>query len=163
MATRGRTLVVAALKGAASGLAGVAGMTIGEQVEQALTKRPDSFVPARALRALAGRRSSEGPQSPVWNHAMHWGTGALLGTLRGVWSAVGMRGASATAMFGVVRLAFDQTVENTTGVGAPPTSWPRREVAVDLLHKAVYAVGTSLVADAIIRPVLSRRRGATSH
>jgi hypothetical protein len=163
MAARGRALLLAALKGAASGLAGAAVMTAGEQAEQALTKRPDSFVPARALRALTGRRSSDAPQSAPWNHAMHWGTGALLGTLRGVWSAVGMRGASATAMFAVVRLAFDQTVENATGVGAPPTSWPRREVAVDLLHKAVYAVATSLVADAVVRPVLKRRRGATSH
>jgi hypothetical protein len=163
MATRGRTLLRAALAGAASGLAGVAVMTAGEQVEQALTKRPDSFVPARALRALTGRRSSEARQSAGWNHAMHWGTGALLGSLRGVWSVVGMRGASATAMFAVVRLAFDQTVENATGVGAPPTTWPRREVAVDVLHKAVYAVATSLVADAVVRPVLRSRRGVVSH
>jgi len=163
MATRGRELLGAGLRGAASGLAGVAVMTLGEQAEQAITKRPDSFVPARALRALTGRRSSDARQPAAWNHAMHWGTGALLGSLRGVWSAVGMRGASATAMFAVVRLAFDQTVENTTGVGAPPTTWPRREGAVDLLHKAVYAVATSIVADAVVRPVLERRRGADSH
>jgi hypothetical protein len=163
MATRGQVLLVAALKGAASGVAGAAVMTAGELAEQALTKRPDSYVPARALRALAGRPSSEGPQSPAWNHAMHWGTGVLLGTLRGVWSAVGMRGASATAMFGVVRFAFDQTVENTTGAGAPPMRWPRRELAVDLLHKGVYAVVTSLVADALVRPALESRRGLSSH
>ena len=163
MATRGRTLLTAALQGAVCGIAGVAVMTAGERAEQALTRRPDSFVPARALRALAGKRSDEGPQSPAWNHAMHWGTGALLGTLRGVWSVVGIRGTSSTAMFAVVRLAFDQTVENTTGVGAPPRTWPRNEVAVDLLHKAVYAVATSIAADALIRPVLERGRGATSH
>jgi hypothetical protein len=94
---------------------------------------------------------------------MHWGTGAVLGVLRGVWSAVGMRGASSTAMFAVVRFAFDQTVENATGVGAPPMTWPRRELAVDLLHKGVYAVATSLVADAVVRPVLQSRRGLRSH
>jgi hypothetical protein len=163
MPARGRTLLAAAARGAASGIAGAAVMTAGELVEQALTKRPDSFVPARALRGLLGKRSSDAPQSPVWNQAMHWGTGALLGSLRGVWSVVGMRGTSATAMFAVVRLAFDQTVENTTGVGAPPSTWPKREVAVDLLHKAVYAVATSLVADAVVRPVLESRRGDTSH
>jgi hypothetical protein len=163
MAARGRALLGGALKGAASGLAGAAVMTAGELAEQALTKRQDSFVPARALRALTGRASSEAPQSPAWNHAMHWGTGALLGTLRGVWSVVGMRGASATAMFAVVRFAFDQTVENTTGVGAPPMRWPKREFAVDLVHKAVYAVATGLVADAVVRPVLQSRRGVVSH
>jgi hypothetical protein len=163
MAARGRTLLLAALKGAASGLAGAAVMTAGELAEQALTKRPDSFVPARALKALMGRRPSDAPQPPAWNHAMHWGTGALLGSLRGVWSAVGMRGASPTVLFGAVRFAFDQTVENVTGVGAPPTTWPRRELAVDLLHKGVYAVVTGLVADAVIRPALQSRRGVRSH
>ena len=67
------------------------------------------------------------------------------------------------AMFAVVRLAFDQTVENTTGVGAPPASWPRGELAVDLLHKAVYAVATSVAADAVIQPSLESRRGPRSH
>jgi hypothetical protein len=163
MPARRHALLLAALRGAASGVAGVAVMTAGEQVEQALTKRPDSFVPARALRGLLGRPASDAPQSPLWNHAMHWGTGALLGALRGVWSAVGMRGAAATGMFAVVRLAFDQTVENVTGVGAPPSSWPKREVAVDLLHKAVYAVATSIVADRVVRPVLRSSRGERSH
>lgn len=163
MAARGLALLGGALRGTASGLAGAAVMTASELAEQALTKRPNSFVPARALRALTGRPSSDARQSAVWNHAMHWGTGALLGALRGGWSVVGIRGTSATAMFAVVRFAFDQTVENTTGVGAPPTSWPKRELAVDLLHKAVYAVTTSVVADAVVRPALQSRRGVDSH
>ena len=59
MATRGRALLGAALRGATSGLAGVAVMTVGEQAEQSLTKRPDSFVPARALRALLSSTTPE--------------------------------------------------------------------------------------------------------
>lgn len=43
----------------------------------------------------------------------------------------------------------DQTLENVTGRGAPPWTWPRRELVVDVLHKAVYAFVTGAVADAL--------------
>jgi hypothetical protein len=50
-------------------------------------------------------------------------------------------------MFTVVRLTADQTVENWTGVGAPPWTWPRDELLVDVAGKAVYAFVTGAVAD----------------
>jgi hypothetical protein len=161
--SRGRTLAVAALKGAISGLAGVAVMTAVEEAEIAVTKRPRSFVPARTLRALLGRRADDGPQPSVWNHAMHWGTGFAVGALRGVWSAVGIRGATANVHHAAVRLAVDQTLENSTGVGAPPTTWPLRELVIDFGQKTVYSIATGIVADRWIRPTLESRRGRTSH
>ena len=150
-------------QGAVAGLAGVAVMTAGEKLEQALTGRPDSYVPARALLTLLGRPVGDTEQPPVWNHLMHWGTGALVGGLRGVWSATGIRGPVATTWHTVVRLAFDQTVENATGAGAPPMTWPVGEQVVDVVHKGVYATVTGLVADAWIRPDLRPLRGRTSH
>jgi hypothetical protein len=59
----------------------------------------------------------------------------------------GLRGPWASGMFTVVRLTSDQILENATGVGAPPWTWPRGELAVDLLHKAVYGYATGAVAD----------------
>jgi hypothetical protein len=161
--TRGRQLTEAAAIGAAAGLVGVAAMTLAEQAEQKLTGRADSFVPARALLTLLGRRPGPAEQPVVWNHAMHWGTGALLGALRGVWSSVGIRGPLADVWHTSVRLAFDQTVENATGVGAPPQDWPAREQVVDVLHKTVYSTVTGVVADRWIPPVLASRRGSASH
>jgi hypothetical protein len=160
---RGRELARASALGGAAGLVGVAVMTVGEKIEQALTKRPNSFVPARALLTLLGRRPGENEQPAVWNHVMHWGTGALLGALRGAWSVTGMRGPRANTWHTATRLAFDQTVENVTGAGAPPTSWPVSEQVVDVLHKAVYSVVTGVVADRLIPPLLESRRGPTSH
>ena len=160
---RGRELARASAIGGAAGLVGVAVMTVGEKIEQALTKRPDSFVPARALLTMLGRHPGDDEQPQVWNHVMHWGTGALLGALRGVWSVTGVRGPLANTWHTASRLAFDQTVENVTGVGAPPTSWPVSEQVVDVLHKAVYSVVTGVVADRWIPPVLESRRGTTSH
>ncbi len=162
-ASRPRALLAAAGRGALAGLGGVAVMTAGEKLEQALTSRPDSYVPARALLTLLGRRPAGSAQPPVWNHAMHWGTGAVVGALRGAWSAVGLRGPRASLAHAVVRLAFDQTVENGTGVGAPPHTWPVQEQLVDVAHKAVYAFATGALADRWIAPALERRVGRTSH
>ena len=77
--TRGRQLTEAAAIGAAAGLVGVAAMTLAEQGEQKITGRPDSFVPARALLTLLGRRPGPSERPVMWNHVMHWGTGALRG------------------------------------------------------------------------------------
>jgi hypothetical protein len=94
---------------------------------------------------------------------MHWGTGALVGTLHGVWAALGMRGPRAHLAHTAVRLATDQTLENATGVGAPPHTWPWSEQAVDVLHKAVYSLVTGLVAERLVAPELESHRGRVSH
>src|SRR3954469_7135379 len=127
-AHRGRALLPAAARGALAGLLGVAVMTAGEKLEQAVTHRPNSYIPARTLLTLLGRHPSDTDQPPVWNHLMHYGTGAVLGALRGVWAAVGLRGPQAHLAHTVVRLSTDQTLENATGVGAPPSTWPREEL-----------------------------------
>ena len=160
---RGAALARAAGWGTVAGLAGVAVMTTGEKLEQLATHRPNSYVPARALLTMLGRSPQEGDQPPVWNHLMHWGTGALLGAVSGVWAAVGLRGPRAHLAHTVVRLAFDQTVENTTGVGAPPHTWPVLEQVVDIAHKAVYSFATGMVAERLVAPVLESRRGTVSH
>ena len=161
--SRGAVLRRAAGRGALAGLAGAAVMTAGEKLEQAATGRPDSYVPARALLTLLGRRPADDARPPAANWAMHYGTGALLGALRGVWAAVGLRGARAHLAHTATRLSFDQTVENTTGVGAPPRTWPHREEAVDVAHKAVYSLVTGLLAERWVPPVLESSRGRRSH
>ncbi|MGW7054685.1 hypothetical protein [Streptomyces sp. NPDC054887] len=136
-------------QGLVAGAAGTAVMTLAEKAEQRLTGRPDSHVPARTLQRLTGMRERPGRQPVPVNWAMHFGQGALAGVVRAVMAQTGLRGPWSSAMFAVVRLTNDQILENATGVGAPPPTWPRRELAVDLLHKSVYAFATGAVADAL--------------
>jgi hypothetical protein len=58
-------------------------------------------------------------------------------------------------------------LENLTGAGAPPWTWPRDELAIDVSHKALYSLVTGAVCDALVgpapassaeRPALGRRR-----
>jgi uncharacterized membrane protein len=139
----------AAWQGLMSGTVGAIVMTLGEKVEQRLTARPDSHVPARVLERLTGAAEQPGRQPVPVNWAMHFGQAALLGVLRSLMAQVGLRGPVASAMFTVVRLTNDQILENATGVGAPPPTWPRPELVVDLLHKAVYGFATGAVSDAL--------------
>ncbi|GAA0517585.1 hypothetical protein GCM10011581_21770 [Saccharopolyspora subtropica] len=132
-----------ALHGLCAGAVGVAAMTAGEKAEQALTGRPDSHVPGRTFRRMPGAAM---PRRGA-NLAMHVGQGVLLGAVRGIMADSGLRGPWASSMFAVVRLTNDQIAENATGTGAPPWTWPRSELVIDLLHKAVYAFATGLVAD----------------
>ncbi len=163
MNSRPGLLLLAAAAGAAAGLIGVAAMTASEKIEQLFTRRPSSYVPARVLLTLLGRQAGDRERPFLWNHAMHWGTGAVLGALRGVWAAVGLRGPRAHLAHTVVRLAADQTVENATGVGAPPQTWPVREQIADLLHKTIYSIVTGVVAERLVAPRLESRRGTASH
>ncbi|MGP3942766.1 hypothetical protein [Streptomyces sp. 6N106] len=136
-------------QGLIAGTAGGLVMTLGEKIEQALTQRPDSHVPARVLQRLTGLPEEPEKQPVPVNWAMHFGQAAVLGVLRSVMAHVGLRGPVASAKFMVVRLTNDQILENATGVGAPPATWPREELIVDVLHKAVYAFATGAIADAL--------------
>lgn len=133
-------------QGLLAGLAGAAVMTIGEKIEQRFTGRPDSHVPGRVLVRLLGLPEHSASRRVV-NLGMHFGQAAVAGVVRSLMANAGMRGPVASGMFTVVRLSNDQILENATGVGAPPQTWPRPELAVDLLHKAVYAFATGVVAD----------------
>ena len=137
------------VEGTVAGVAGMVAMTVSENVEQRLTGRPDSHVPARVLERLTGAPAHHGGQLRGWNLAMHYGQGIALGPLRSLMAHAGLRGPLASTKFAVVRVTNDQILENLTGVGAPPQTWPRAEFAVDVLHKMTYALVTGLVADAL--------------
>src|ERR671911_3241679 len=151
----------AVLGGLVAGLAGVAAMTAAEKLEQAITRRPNSYVPAHTLARLL--RLPERPdRERVWlNWAMHWGQGILLGATRGLMAERGLRGPTGSFLFLNLRLLNDQTLENATRVGAPPWTWPVDEQVIDLMHKAIYAYATGAAADRLVsRPKgLERRKG----
>ena len=151
----------AAAQGVVAGLAGAAAMTVAEKLEQRLTGRPDSYVPAHTLAQLIGLSK---PESDSWprNMAMHYANGVILGAARGVMAAANLRGPRASLMYVPLRLTWDQTLENLTGVGAPPWTWPRDEIVIDTLHKTVFSLATGAVADTLIDPLphsSARRKG----
>jgi hypothetical protein len=145
------SIVKSAVIGAGCGVAGAAAMVVAEKGEQLFTHRPDSYVPGHTLSHLVGLPD---PDSDNWprNMAMHYAAGAIAGSIRGVMSYSNLRGPFASLMGANVRLAFDQTLENITGVGGPPWTQPRDELAIDLVEKAFFAFVTGALTDATIKP-----------
>ncbi len=138
----------AALQGLLAGIAGVAAMTLAEKLEQLITKRPNSYVPGHTLERLLGHSTKRDDDRT--NLAMHWGQGILLGAVRGIMSKNGVRGPVGSFLFMNLRLLNDQTLENATGVGSLPWTWPKDEQVIDLIHKGIYAFVTGAVADSLI-------------
>ena len=99
-------------KGMVAGAGGVAVMTLGEKLEQRLTRRPSSFMPAHTLERVLGTDQRPDRERQAMNLAMHVGQAILLGAWRGLMAEGGLRGPRASAMFTVIRLANDQTREH---------------------------------------------------
>ena len=141
-------------EGIIAGTVGAVVMTLTEKVEQRFTGRSSSYVPAVTLGRLTGVSDTVAERSIPLNFGMHFGQAAALGVVRSLMAEGGLRGPWASSMFTALRFANDQTLENYTGSGAPPWTWPRKELAIDVLHKTVYGFATGLVADR-----LAARRG----
>jgi hypothetical protein len=150
-------------RGLLAGAAGVTAMTLAEKVEQAVTGRPSSFVPAHTLERLLGLPAKPDRERLGLNWAMHWGQGVLLGAVRAWMARRGFGGPVGSFLFLNLRLLNDQSLENATGVGAPPWTWPRDEQAIDLVHKAVYAFVAGAVADRLVGDPRAGDRGKGGH
>ncbi len=153
----------AVLGGLVAGLAGVAAMTAAEKLEQAFTRRPNSYVPAHTLERLLGLPARPDSERLGLNWAMHWGQGIVLGAVRALMAQHGIRGPVGSFLHLNLRLLNDQTLENATGVGAPPWTWPVDEQVVDLVHKAIYAYATGAAADRLVKGPEGQRRMKSDH
>ncbi|KAL1995199.1 hypothetical protein VTN49DRAFT_1386 [Thermomyces lanuginosus] len=135
------------LYGCGAGLLGVAAMTVTAKIEQVFTHRPNSYVPAHTLERLLRLPVRPDEERFGLNMAMHYGQGAVAGIVRAAMAMNGVMGPFASFMFTGVRLLIDQTLENWTGVGALPWTWPVNEQVIDLVHKSVYAFVTGWFVD----------------
>ncbi|RCH99694.1 hypothetical protein CU098_005829 [Rhizopus stolonifer] len=133
-----------------AGAIGITAMTLGEKVEQGITGRPSSYVPGHTSEKLLGLKTKPDSERFMMNHVMHFGQGILAGSIRSMMSAYGMDGPFSSFMFVFIRLMIDQSLENLTGVGAPPWTWPYNEQVIDILHKMVYAFVTGAVSDYLV-------------
>ena len=145
-------------RGLLAGAIGVAAMTLAEKLEQAITKRPNSYVPAHTLEKLLGLPARPDSERLGMNWAMHWGQGIALGAVRTLMAERGIRGPAGSCLHLNLRLINDQTLENATGVGAPPWTWPVDEQVIDLLHKAIYAYATGAAADRLVKGPEGQKR-----
>jgi hypothetical protein len=132
-------------KGLVAGFAGTAAMTVSSTLEARLRGRSASSAPARATAKMLGIKEFEGPLAEArFNDLSHWGYGTGWGVVRGLLAAAGLRPRAATAAHGAAIYGAAQVTLPALEIAPPVVFWPRREIAIDLWHHAVYATATGL-------------------
>ena len=144
--------------GLVAGLIGTAAMTASSTIEAKLRHRSASSAPARATAKALGIKAFENDLAKArFSDLSHWGYGTGWGVVRGILGATGMPAAKATAAHGAAVWGSAAVALPALEVAPPFVFWGREEVAIDLLHHAVYAVATSLAYEVV---AAGRRNGS---
>jgi hypothetical protein len=136
--------------GLVAGFLGTAAMTVSSTLEARVRGRAASTAPARATAKALGISAFESDLARArFNDLSHWGYGTGWGLVRGVLGALGMRPRRATAAHGAAVWGSAAVALPALDVAPPFIFWGREEVAIDLLHHAVYAVATGLAYELV--------------
>jgi hypothetical protein len=144
--------------GLVAGLVGTAAMTVSSTIEARLRGRAASSAPARATAKALGIAAFENDLAKArFNDLSHWGYGTGWGVVRGLLGATGMPAGRATAAHGAAVWGAAAVTLPALDVAPPFVFWSRGEVAIDVLHHAVYALATGAAYELIAG---GRRNGA---
>jgi uncharacterized membrane protein YagU involved in acid resistance len=135
-------------RGLLSGLVGTAAMTVSSTLEMKLRRRAASATPAKAVERVLGIAPNDQAAEARLANVVHWSYGTMWGIARAVVGSAGVRGCVAApvlhfaAVWGASLLALP-----ALQVAPPVWQWSREEIAIDVLHHAVYVAA----ADAAYR------------
>jgi hypothetical protein len=145
MENRASKLASAIGKGLVAGVVGTAAMTVSSTLEAKLRGRAPSSAPARATAKVLGIKEFEdGIAEARFNDLSHWGFGTSWGVLRGLLSALGLPGRTATVVHGAAVYGNSQVMLPALDIAPPSVFWPKEEIAIDAFHHAVYAAATGI-------------------
>ncbi len=136
-------------KGLLAGAAGTAAMTASSMIEMKIQDRAGSSVPADAAAKVLGVRPVDEDAEARFANIVHWGYGVGWGSVRGILGAAGLSGPAATAAHFATVWGSEQVMLPALGVAPPITEWGAKEIAVDTLHHAVYAIATGIAYSAL--------------
>jgi hypothetical protein len=135
-------------KGLIAGLAGTVAITISQMIEMKITKRKPSDAPAKAVEKTLHIEGTPGNKEEFSNE-VHWVYGTSWGVMRGLLSMAGIRGFAATTLHMAAIWGTAVNIQPKLDIAPPLSEWEPKDIAIDLLHHAVYAIVAGLVFDAI--------------
>jgi len=133
--------------GIIAGLAGTVAITISQMIEMRITKRSPSTGPANAVQKTLDIEPTPGTKKR-FSQQIHWVYGTTWGMFRGLLSLCGLKSwAAAGVHYGAIT---GTAMAMAPLEGQPPvTEWKPKELAIDLLHHAVYIAVASCVFEMI--------------
>ena len=150
MSTKRPTMSAALGRGVVAGLAGTAAMTAFQKaIEMPLTGRSDSYAPASfAEKVLPVRPGSDSGRKRL-NYGTHFALGTMWGTAYGLAARTGLRGQRAVAVVFLTVYTGDVLLNTALGL-YEPSSWSRRDWAIDIIDKLVQAEATGAAFDYVM-------------
>jgi len=136
-------------KGLVAGAAGTVAMTVSSTLEAKLRKRGSSSAPADAAGKVLGVQSRDEAGEARFGTVVHWAYGTSWDAVRGLLHAIGMDGGRATATHFAAVWGSELAMLPALGVAPPPWESEPKEVAIDAVHHAVYAIATGLAFAAL--------------
>ncbi len=130
-------------KGLFAGAFGTVAMTASSTLEMKLRGREASTAPADAAGIVLGVEPRDDEGKERFSNLVHLGYGTGWGAARGLIGYAGLDGPLAAAGHLLAVWSAELVMLPKLGVAPPPTKWGGKEVAVDWMHHAVYAVATS--------------------
>ena len=132
-------------KGVVAGFAGTAAMTVSSTLEAKLRGRAFSDAPARATAKVLGIKEFEDVRAKArFSDLSHWGYGTGWGIARALMREFGLGARAATpAHFAAIWGSALVTLP-ALEIAPPVVFWQKQEIAIDVLHHAVYAAATGI-------------------
>ncbi len=131
-------------KGLFAGAFGTGVMTVSSTLEMKLRGREGSTAPADAAAKVLGVEPRDEEAKERFSNLVHFGYGTGWGAARGVIGFIGLAGPTAAAAHMAVVWGTELVMLPALEVAPPATKWGGKEVGIDWLHHAVYAVATSV-------------------
>ncbi len=144
------SIVGAVGRGMIAGALGTVAMTVTQRAEMAMTERKPSTVPGQVgAHLIPGKDPDDDADVRQLNAGVHWGHGIMMGAVRGLLDAAGLRGPAASGAHFALLWVSDAVLYRSLGIADVPWRWTGREIATDVAHKGVYAAVTGAVYDAL--------------
>ena len=121
-------------KGLIAGFAGTMAITVSQLIEMRIT--------TLHIEASPGNKEE-------FSNEVHWVYGTSWGVMRGLLSMAGITGFAATTLHMASVWGTAVTIQPKLDIAPPLSEWELKDIAIDLLHHAVYAIVAGLVYDAI--------------
>lgn len=169
-------------RGLIAGFAGTVAITISQMIEMKITNRSMSDAPATVGgKALGveprGKAALEKEKAVSENDAvsgevkkeveankekfmqfMHFGYGTSWGVFRGALDLAGLHGPPADWLhFGAI-WGTEQVMLPANNAAKPITEWSSKQIAIDVVHHAVYACATGFVYDAMRKAEIKSKK-----
>ncbi|SRR5581483_7863791 len=132
-------------RGLVAGLAGTIAITASTMIEARLRGRPESTTPSKVGGKVLGVRPRNRAGQKRFNNIVHWDYGMSWGLFLALAEDLGLTGLPASVAHFSAVWGTALVMLPAADASKPVTEWEPQDIAIDVMHHAVYAAVAGLV------------------